>query len=306
MSGSFLGIAACGIVDRLVLCEQDPEDPGILVGGGHRRPVCSPVENEVGDPSVPSSEFLSSRGEFLHGSDHSPSSVNQERAQIGVSPFRDSQEHVLSAARVLPGNEANVSGKLSSVLEAKGISHQGKENRGSQNAHAGNGQKPLADRVCLGKLGNLAIKVFPFLVVSGELSDHGAERLLEKRRDPRVVRVVHKTVQFVFDLGGRDLQYDPVLGQNASEMVDRGRSELDDELPGPVQALKILRLFRLDRHRRYRRRERGFGNGMGVVPVVLVCPDEGLHILGGNQDDRVSHRLELPSPEAGRSAGFHG
>ena len=50
-------------------------------------------------------------------------------------------------------------------------------------------------------------------------------------------------------------------------MVDRGRPELDDELPGSVQALKILRLFRLDRHRGNRRTERGFGNGGGARRV---------------------------------------
>ena len=235
-----------------------------------------------------------------------PSSVNQERAQIGVSPFRDPQEHVLSAARVLPGNEANVGGKLSSALEAKGISHHGHENRGRQDAHAGNGQKPLADRVCLGKLGNPAIKVFPFLVESGELGDYGAERLLEKRGDSRVVRVVHKMVQFVFDLGGRDLQNDPVFGQDTSDMVDRGRPKLDDELLSPVEALKVLSFFCFDRNGRNRRTERCFGDRMRVVPVVLVRPDEGLHILGRNQDHRMPHCLEFPSPEARRPAGFHG
>ncbi len=45
---------------------------------------------------------------------------------------------------------------------------------------------------------------------------------------------------------------------------------------------------------------------MGVVPVVLVCPDEGLHVLGRNQGHSMPHRLEFSSPEARRSTGFHG
>ena len=90
-----------------------------------------------------------------------------------MSPrFEIPRSTFLSAARVLPGNQADIGGKVVSVLEAKGIAHQREENRGRQNAHAGNGQTPLADRVCLGKLSNPAIKVFPFLVGSGELISH--------------------------------------------------------------------------------------------------------------------------------------
>ena len=60
VSGCFFGIAARGIIDRLVRCEQRPEDSGILVGDGHRRPVRSLSENEVGNPGVSPSEFLPS------------------------------------------------------------------------------------------------------------------------------------------------------------------------------------------------------------------------------------------------------
>ena len=87
LSGRFLGRTPGGIVDHLVRCEQRPEDPGILVGDGHGRPVESPAENEVGDPGLSPSKFLLSRCESLHRSDHGPSSVDQKGAQIGVSSF---------------------------------------------------------------------------------------------------------------------------------------------------------------------------------------------------------------------------
>ena len=115
------------------------------------------------------------------------------------------------------------------------------EKRSCQDAHSGNGQEPLADGVLFRKLGNPAVEVFPFLVESGELGGHGAKRFPQKRRHPRVVRIVHQPVQFVFDLGGGDLQDNPVLGQDSSHMVDRGRPELDNELSGPVQALEKSR-----------------------------------------------------------------
>ncbi len=175
--------------------------------------------------------------------------MDQERSEIGVSPFRDPQEDALPAAGVLTGNEAHIGGKLAAVLEAKGIAHQSDENRGRQDSYTGNAHQPLADRVLLGILGNPAIKVFKLLVEPGEFGGHGTKRLIEKRRNPRVVRIVDQSVQFVFHLGGGDLQDDPVFGQNAPDMVDRGRPELDDKLSRPVQALKILRLFRLEGNR---------------------------------------------------------
>ena len=94
-SGHFLGRRPAGIVNRLVLCEQDPEDPGILVGDGDRRPLESPAGSEIGNPGVSSPKILARRGQVLLGSDDGPFSVGQERTEIGVSPFLDSREYVL-------------------------------------------------------------------------------------------------------------------------------------------------------------------------------------------------------------------
>ena len=43
----------------------------------------------------------------------------------------------------------------------------------------------------------------------------------------------------------------------------------------------------------------------GGIPVIFMRPNKGLHILGRKQNHRMPHSLELPSPEAGGSAGFH-
>ena len=86
-----------------------------------------------------------------------------------------------SATRVLAGNQADIGSKVASVFETKWITPQSEENGGRQDSQSGKVQEPLAERVCLDKLGNRQIKVFPFLVESGELVIHGAERLHEKR-----------------------------------------------------------------------------------------------------------------------------
>ena len=254
-SGGFLCIVARRIVDRLVLREQDPDHAGVLVGNGDRRPVVSAPEGDIGDPGVPPSELLASRREILHRPDDGTSSMDQKRPEVGVSPLGDPQEHVLPAARVLSRHQADVGRKVSAVLEAEGIAHNGDEDGGGQDSHAGNAHQPLAHGVLFGESRDPTVIGLQFLTKPGEFGRHGVERLLQEGRDPGVVRVVQKPGQLVFHFGGGDFQDDPVLGQDPPDVVDRGRPELDQKLPGPMKALQVLGLFRLDGNGRDRRPE---------------------------------------------------
>ena len=96
--------------------QHRPENTGILVGHGHAGDIHASAGNQLLDPSA--APIL------LQGSPHGdgPPAMDQEGSQIDVAPFRNPQEIVLAATRMLAGYQAQLGGKLSPVPETGGVS----------------------------------------------------------------------------------------------------------------------------------------------------------------------------------------
>ena len=67
--------------------------------------------------------------------------MDQERSEIGVSPFRDPQKDVFAPTGVLLGDKSKIGRKVAAVLEPEGISHHRDQNGGRENSNAGNGPR---------------------------------------------------------------------------------------------------------------------------------------------------------------------
>jgi len=72
-----------------------------------------------------------------------------------------------------------------------------------------------------------------------------------------------------------------------------------------VKILDILLLNALDRDKTHRRALGRFGDGLGVVVVIFVTFDKGLHILWRNKLDIMAQRREFSGPMVRAATRFH-
>ena len=244
-----LGLGAVRRIDRILVGQKSPEDPGVLVRDRNGRSVVPPPLVESQDPGTSSLGFPLSRGDFHDRLHKGSSSMDQKCPKIIVSPLGDPKENILASAGVLSGYQPKERSKLASILESGRIPHKSQQNRGSQNSHAGNGHKPLAHRMRLGQRIDPAVEPDELLLQAGKLRHHRPEGLTQGWGQSRL-RILRQPGYFPLTLLRRLSQKDPVLRKNATEMVDRGRSIPDPKLSRPMKALDILGLFRLHRNGR--------------------------------------------------------
>src|SRR5262249_2770420 len=97
---------------------------------------------------------------------------------------------------------------------------------------------------------------------------------------------------------------DAALDEEAADLIDRTRP-LANETAHAMQSKQVHLLRRLDRHEVHGRPLYGFCNRLGITVVVLVPPEERLHVLRRHQTNIVSKRGELASDVMSARTRFH-
>lgn len=188
-----------------VMRQKRPDCAHVLVRQRHCRDVLVAPGQKVLQPRV---GFW-----FAFGHpDHRPGTVNQQRAQIGVTPFADALQRRFASGRMLSRHNAEPGRELPAVLEVSGISNRGHRRARRYRPDTGNPCQFLAGAiVSMPKLDlyfqfvNLAIQL---LEVIGQSLDEQPEAARQ------IVLTVFEDLGYapgkMSDTLGND---DPVLGQ---------------------------------------------------------------------------------------------
>jgi hypothetical protein len=161
-------------------------------------------------------------------------------------------------------------------------------------------------------------------LAGGQLAEHGLDAPVEVADPPvQLPEELEQARQHVAGHGrqavarvGDDPRYrgpgarrrlaegDAAVEQDAPHLADQGRPVVHQALPAAVQGLDVLLRDRLERHEAHAGPLHGLADRLGVVAVVLVAADEGLHELRADDPHHVPGPLELPRPVEGARAGF--
>jgi hypothetical protein len=99
--------------------------------------------------------------------------------------------------------------------------------------------------------------------------------------------------------------YDAIVRQQATDLVDQGRTVLDQLRTDAMQGLHVLLLDTLERHTPHVRLANRLTAGRCIVGVSLLARAIGLHIVGAHQAYLVSQCADLAPPMMRSTAGLH-
>jgi hypothetical protein len=121
------------------------------------------------------------------------------------------------------------------------------------------------------------------------------EQITKSHREP-IVRIFenarHVFPQAVNALG----DHDPILQEQASDLIDQRGPILHEPLANAVLCLDILLLDRFDRHRRDAGAQPGFREHQRIIGVTLLPVPERHHVLRSKQADLVPNRAKTSCP----------
>jgi len=97
----------------------------------------------------------------------------------------------------------------------------------------------------------------------------------------------------------------PMLAEQPAHLIDQRGAALEELLAHPVQCLNVLLRCALDRNKPHRRPAYRLADRLGIVGVILVALEVGLHELWAHQLHRMAELLYLARPVVRRTARFH-
>ena len=97
----------------------------------------------------------------------------------------------------------------------------------------------------------------------------------------------------------------PVLSDQATDLVGLGRALLDQPTSYSVHRLDVLLIYRLDAHESHAGPAHRFADRLGVIGVVLVALHVRLHELRRNQLHLESFLLQLARPVMRATTRLH-
>ena len=125
-----------------------------------------------------------------------------------------------------------------------------------------------------------------------------AAQVLEQVHQPRrehVTALRQNRGQRLPQPGGALAHGDPVLEQEAADLVDHRRALADQPAAHAVQSLQLELLAALERDEAHGRPLHGLGDRFGIAIVVLVALQERLHVLRRDQADLMAEGGEAPA-----------
>ena len=230
--------------------------------------------------------------------------MDEQRPQIPVACFTDAKQFGLPAGRMLARYESEVSGELSPILEPLRLADRGDDGSGDQSTDAGDGGKLLADRVGLEDGFDPFVEQGEPFIKHAELIAQSVESLLRHRRETGDLsgELFAQPDEEARDAFGAD---NVVFEQEATDLIDERGAVMHEAFTDTLQSLEVLLIGGLDGHRPQVGTHRGFGNGGGIVAVVLGSLTEGDDMLSGNEHDFVSEFFQLTRPVLRAGAGLH-
>jgi hypothetical protein len=236
--------------------------------------------------------------------DDAARAVDEQHPQVPVACFADAEQLRLTAGRMLARHQPEVSGELPPVFEAPRLADRGDDGGGDKRTDTGDGNEPLADWVGIEDGFDPFIEQGEPVVERAELVAQRMESLLRHGReaDEASRELFAQPDEEARDAFGAD---DAIFQEQATDLVDERGAMMDETFPDAMQRLEVLLIGSLDGHCPHVGTRRGFGDGGGIVAVVLGSLAEGDDILGGDELDLVSECGELARPVLRAGAGLH-
>lgn len=286
-------------VDGVVL-PQGPGDAGHLVGKSDGGVV---VSSELLGTQCPDSESIGLAVSF-GGPEDGTSSVNEEHAEVSVSPLADGSDAPFESGGSFSGSEPEIAGEVTARGEASDVADEGDESGGGEQSDARDGAQAPDDRV-------LACQEL-------ELPFDGSDALFEvadletgfRESEAKRVRECDIGVLDELESSGNDVPCaerddESELAENATDGVDAGGPVGEPGGAESMQCSEGLLVDALDGNGLDPRIADGFEEGVSVSAIGLVAVDVGCDVLRWEQYHVMSELPKLSPPVVCGTTGLH-
>lgn len=284
-----------------VVAPSTPGDAGEAVGQGDGGKVVATASLELQSPRVEGTGWLLAT---LRGDEPRAGTVNEQLAQVGISPFADATESTCRSAGVLTRGQAEVSGEVASGRKALDLGHKGDESRRREQANAGHREEVSNRGHFASERAELTFDDVDPLLELADLRDCLSEDSTEWIGQ-RHLGVLDQSLGRGYQVAGALRDRMAKLSEQAADRVDTTGASGHPARPQPMQGREGLVGYGLDRDRSNLfvavRLEQRLGVGSIRLLMWSAVRTDPMRWQG---EDSVSKALQLTSPVVRGAAGL--
>src|SRR5262245_25890114 len=230
--------------------------------------------------------------------------MNEQRAQINVTPLTDPQQCRSAAAGMLSRHQSDPRRHLPPVGEAPCVSDGGHQCAGAQGSDTRDLLKLLAELTAAMPCLDLRFELADLAIELLEVVQQSLHQMPERCRQlvSGILEDLWHALSHSRDALGH---HHAELAEQAPDLVGLRSARLNEALPHTVERQYGLLFDTFDWHEAHVRSGDRLTDRLGIGDIVLVRFHIGLDELWGHQSHRMSKPLELSGPVMRTAAGFH-
>ena len=230
--------------------------------------------------------------------------MNEELANIAVSPLADAEKLLLPSGRVFSRHKAQPCGQITRFLELSAVSNSSKQCGRTESSDSGDCHQPSCSILSISNRFDLACDISDPLFQLTQIFKQIAEQFAHCRRKI-VCRILEGFGQVKLEQTCTLPQRHTIFEAERPHLVYQACSCADHLVTHPVQGLKVGLFLSFERSKSHRWSRCGLSDGLRVDDVAFVRLNVRLHKLGRDQPYLVPERLDLPRNPLRPCARFH-